>query len=159
MLKAFSFDSQFCNWVKVILKSANLSFSVNEKSVDFMSCKRGIRQGDPLSPLLFCIAEEVLNRGISVLFSSGQLKAMSGPKGFKFPSHVLYADDVMVFCNGSKRNLQVPMKLFSDYAAISGQFLSLPKCKFYAANLSANKGAVISNTLGFSTGELPFFFI
>lgn len=71
VLKAFGFGDQFCSWIEVILKSAKVSFFVNGKPVGFLSCKRGVRQGDPLSPLLFYLAKEVLRRGISALVSSG----------------------------------------------------------------------------------------
>lgn len=89
VLESFGFNSQFCNWIKVILHSAKLSFLVNGRSIGYFSCKRGVRQGDPLSPLLFCLAEDVLSRGISLLVKEGKLNSMSGPRGFKTPSHVL----------------------------------------------------------------------
>lgn len=118
-----------------------------------------MRQGDPLSLLLFCLAEDVPSRGISHLVNSGFLKTISGPKNSTAPSHVLYADDVLVFCKGSKRNLQALMRLFEVYSRASGQHLSLNKCKFYTGSASPSKIANLSAILGFSAGSLPFNYL
>lgn len=79
VLQAFGFHQTFLQWVKAILLSAKLSILFNGRPVGYFSCGRGVRQGDPLSPLLFCLAEEVLSRGISLLVSSGQLQRISFP--------------------------------------------------------------------------------
>lgn len=103
VLAAFGFDQKFCNWIQAILMSAKLSISVNGKATGYFSCKRGVRQGDPLSPLLFCLAKEVLSRSISKLVMDGKLDLVNGPRGCHMPSHVLYADDVMFFLQGDSR--------------------------------------------------------
>lgn len=118
VLKAFGFDLCFCQWIKVILHSAKLSFSVNGKSVGYFSCKRGVKQGDPLSPLLFCLVEDVLSKGITHLVQSGKLKPMTGPSKFQTPSHVFYVDGIMIFCKGTKNNLL--MDLFRLYIEALG---------------------------------------
>ncbi|XP_026400160.1 uncharacterized protein LOC113296035 [Papaver somniferum] len=61
--------------------------------------------GDPLSPILFVLAEEVLSRNISKLVQTGKLQAMVNRGGFQ-PTHLMFADDIFIFCNGHKKNLQ-----------------------------------------------------
>lgn len=56
VLDAYGFDRKFYSWIKTILNSARLSFWVNGNPVGYISCKRDVRQSDPLSPLLFCLA-------------------------------------------------------------------------------------------------------
>jgi hypothetical protein len=112
VLKSFGFCDPFCNWIQTILHSAKLSISINGKEEGFFSCARGVRQGDPLSPLLFCIAEDVLSRGLSKLVSDGLLKPMKGTRNVQIPSHILYADDVMLFCKGTSSNIDVLSSFF-----------------------------------------------
>lgn len=159
VLQAFGFNDKFCHWIYLILHSAKLSFSVNGKPVGFFSCRRGVRQGDPLSPLLFCLAEDVLSRGITHLVDTGALTPMTGPKGIAIPSHILYADDIMVFCKGTRSNLTNLMALFHSYGQASGQLLGLDKCKFYVSHMTPPHIATLSSLLGFSQGHLPFTYL
>ena len=76
-------------------------------------------QGDPLSPLLFCLVEEVLSIGISKLVNDKKILHMASPRGYTTPSHILYADDIFVFCmvdNKSLRNLSIFLKTYSDFS-------------------------------------------
>jgi hypothetical protein len=120
VLKQFGFADSFCAWIREILQSARLSVLVNGKMAGFFSCKRGVRQGDPLSPLLFCLAEDVLSRRISKALLDGDLCPISLCRNVQIPTHVLYADDIMVFCKGSKKNLRCLMRIFELYGQVSG---------------------------------------
>lgn len=105
VLDSFGIDDRFCEWIKVILHYAKTSISVNWNSIGFFQFKRGVKQADPLFLLLFCIAEDVLRRVVSHLVNSGAILPMASPRGLQTPSHVLYADDILIFCRSTKRNL------------------------------------------------------
>ncbi|XP_019420741.1 PREDICTED: uncharacterized protein LOC109330928 [Lupinus angustifolius] len=158
-LKAFGFNDRFILLINSILHSAKLSINVNGHNIGFFNCVRGVRQGDSLSPLLFCLAEDVLNRGISKLVDMGKLHPISGPNGLLTPSHVLYADDIFIFCRGIKKEILALKKLTYDYAMASGQHISTNKCKFYSTRASARKLSDLSSWLGFNAGNLHFNYL
>ncbi|XP_019451876.1 PREDICTED: uncharacterized protein LOC109353976 [Lupinus angustifolius] len=157
-LKAFGFANSFIQWIEVILNSARLSISVNGHSVGYFSCKRGVRQGDSLSPLLLCLAEEVISRGLTKWLDMGKFSTIVGPR-IATPSHVLYADDIMVFCRGIKRELLAIKDLFHEYGKISSQCLNLTKCKFFSTQANARKIGKLTTWLGFGAGSLPFNYL
>jgi hypothetical protein len=100
--------------------------------VGFFSCVRGVRQGDPLSPLLFCIAEEVLSRAIFLAATLGRISPMNYCRGLSIPTHILYADDIMIFCKATKVNVRRILDIFSKYGEASGQLVNRNKSKYYA---------------------------
>lgn len=133
VLRAYGFCQTFCHWIEVILRSTTMSVSVNGALHDYFKCSRGVRQGDPLSPLLFCVVEDVLSRHISKLVEERKLKLIQASRGVAFPLHCLYADDIMIYCTGRKSTLHWLRKLFSRYANCSGQCVSLLNQQSFAA--------------------------
>jgi hypothetical protein len=73
------------------------SVLVNGSPHGFFSSFRRLRQGDPLSPLFFVFVMEALNRMISTAVSEGLLEAFK--VGNDTLSHLLLADDTLIFCN------------------------------------------------------------
>ena len=159
VLKAFGFNDIFCNWIQSILASAKISISINGKLHGFFSCSRGVRQGDPLSPLLFCLAEEVISRSTTKLVREGKLKLILGSRNNPVPSHILYADDIMLFCKASNSNIQALTNLFQKYAQISGQFVNPQKSFIYAGSINHHRLLNIATSTGFNIGSLPFTYL
>jgi hypothetical protein len=159
VLKTFGFNEKFCNWVHVILQSAFLSISINGKAHGYFNCNRGVRQGDPLSPLLFCLAEEVMSRSISRLMSQGTLNQIKGTRNVRVPSHSFYADDLMIFCKGSLNGLRYLKELFNLYAIESGQVINNSKSTIFSGSITQGRLNFIAQLFNFNLGSLPFNYL
>jgi hypothetical protein len=68
------FGDKWCSWIAHCISSVWFSLLFNGSPYGFFSSSRGLRQGDPLSPLLFVFVMEALSRMISVAVSGGLLE-------------------------------------------------------------------------------------
>ncbi|XP_058776557.1 uncharacterized protein LOC131650867 [Vicia villosa] len=158
-LECFGFNEKFCNWIKVILNSAHLSIGFNGKLVGYFKCFNGIRQGDLLSPLLFCLAEEVLSRGIRKLVNENKINLIKAFRNCFVPSHTLYADNIMIFCRGDHKSLTASAAFLHEYASYSGQFCNFAKSLIFAGGMSTARHQSLEDLLGFSIAFPPFIYL
>jgi hypothetical protein len=54
-LRMKGFDDKWCAWVDAIMKKGHVTIKVNNYTGNTFETKKGLRQGDPLSPILFNI--------------------------------------------------------------------------------------------------------
>ncbi|XP_058071016.1 uncharacterized protein LOC131220059 [Magnolia sinica] len=105
-----------------------------QESCGFFKSSRGLRQGNPLSPSLFILLAEVFGRGISRLVSSGLCHPFKLKQGCLPVSHLLYADNTVIFLNGSRNSLKAVKSFIAMYQAASGQKVNQRKSSFYCSH-------------------------
>jgi hypothetical protein len=80
------------------VRSVQYSVVVNGNPVGNISPTKGIRQGDPISPYLFIICAEALSSLIYRAVDTGIITGVPTSPGGPRLSHLLFADDSLLFC-------------------------------------------------------------
>ncbi|XP_057775017.1 uncharacterized protein LOC130993994 [Salvia miltiorrhiza] len=160
VLTVCGYNQRFIGWIEIILKSARLSILYNGELCGYFGCSRGVRQGDPLSPILFGIAEDALSALFINCQRSGHLVLMQFNRGVSFPTHLFYADDILIFCKATKTNAKTLHKILEYYGNMSGQTFSPMKSHIYFSDkVMANTKRQVSRHLPLATGSLPFTYL
>ena len=102
LLGHMGFSNRWTNWISVILSTASTKIILNGSLGRRICHARGLRQGDPLSPLLFVLAMEALN----ALIKNAETKGPLTPFGSAAIQEriFLYADDVIMFTSPQEQN-------------------------------------------------------
>jgi len=110
-----------------MLSSASTKIIVNGSLGRRIFHARGLRQGDPLSPLLFVLAMEVLNSFLKKADALGLLL----PLDVRVKDRVfLYADDVVLFIRPNQQDLILVKAILELFARVSGLKTNIDKCHF-----------------------------
>ena len=117
LLQHLGFSRRWVNWISIILSSVSTRVILNGAPGQRICHARGLRQGDPLSPLLFVLVMEVLNA----------LLKLADEKGLMFALHpkvteraFMYADDVVIFTSPVQQDLALIKAILQIFAGASG---------------------------------------
>ena len=137
-MKFYGFGEVFCKWIDILLAERKSSVRNGGYISDYFEMERGVRQGCPISPLLFILTLELLARDI---------RKNNTIKGIKIPGQTasikikMYADDATLFLHDviDFREVLSRIKLFYQF---SGLCLNKSKSVAMYIGETQNKGIV-----------------
>ncbi|GJT00162.1 sodium/hydrogen exchanger 6 [Tanacetum coccineum] len=153
ILVGFGFHPKMVQWIMVCVSGASYSISVNGNLHGWFKGKRGLRQGDPLSPYLFTLVMEILNLMLQ--------RRVHNSDEFQYHHlcdqeriiNLCFSDDLFLFSRGHLSLVSVIMDALEEFKQVSGLVPSIPKSTTFFCNVP-NAKAFILNSMPFAEGAL-----
>lgn len=123
------------------------------------TAKGGVRQGDPLSPLLFVLAADFLQSMINKARSMGLLNLSIPMEHNKDFPILQYANDTLIIAEGDARQLFFLKSLLNSFSMSTGLKVNYQKTMLVPINISNEKAEILAKTFGCCKGSLPFTYL
>ncbi|GJT31879.1 putative reverse transcriptase domain, reverse transcriptase zinc-binding domain protein [Tanacetum coccineum] len=155
ILKRFGFHQTMVRWIMACVTSASYSICINGNVHGYFKGKRGLRQGDPLSPYLFTLVMEILT-----LILKRRVRLSDT---FRYHKHceelgiinVCFADDLFIFAHGDVNSAKVIIDSLDEFKRVSGLIPSISKSTAFFCNVLNQIKLAILNIMPFAEGKLP----
>ncbi|WVZ85202.1 hypothetical protein U9M48_032152 [Paspalum notatum var. saurae] len=157
VLEACGFSVHWRNWVSILLSLAASCILLNGQPGRSIRHRRGVRQGDSLSPMLFILAVDALNRLFDEAVRRGVL---SGPGIPRVNYHCsLYADDIVLFFKASTVEAMAIKRILQAFGEASGLVANLAKCSITPICVDENTTAAIAQVLECRVANFPIRYL
>jgi hypothetical protein len=121
------FDKTWVNQIMACITSVRFTVRVNGDQTESFKPTRGLRQGDPLSPYLFLFLAEGLSKILQHVVYTMELRDLKCCRGAPGISHLLFADDSILFFKTTGQQAKVVKNALSSFEKGTGQLLSSSK--------------------------------
>ncbi|XP_019460062.1 PREDICTED: uncharacterized protein LOC109359821 [Lupinus angustifolius] len=111
----------------------------NGSKLDSFKPSRGLRQGDPLSPYLFVLCMEKLALLLTKKVDLGMWQPIKLSRGGPPLSHILFADDVLLFCKATKSQGMMVSSTLKEFCQASRLKVNKAKSKFVCSRKVSNQ--------------------
>ncbi|KAL0449729.1 UNVERIFIED_CONTAM: hypothetical protein Slati_1529300 [Sesamum latifolium] len=127
VLLRLGFESEFVELIMLLVTTISYSLTLNGDPFGYFRPERGIQQGDPLSPYLFIFCAEAFSCLIQQAETQGVIQGIRiSPKAPSI-SHLLFADDTLLFCEATDSQMEGIRSILELYAKASGQEVNFSK--------------------------------
>jgi hypothetical protein len=124
------FGLQTTKWIMGCITIATYAVLINGEPTDFFISGRGLRQGCPLSPLLFTLVMEGLSLAIKKSQGEGTVSGIKVSR-LIWIIHLLFVDDILIMNKASISEWLEIKKLLDTFCSATGLLINSQKSSFY----------------------------
>jgi len=159
VMKEMGFPDEWRKWIKACVSTATLSILVNGVPSKPFQMDRGLRQGDPLSPFLFVMMAEVLNRLLSKAAATGFFQGLYVGSGNVNITHLQIADNTLIFCEPNIEYLQNIKRIMFSFQSFSGLTVNYAKSGLIVIGKDESWAMEAAKELQYNLVQLPITYL
>lgn len=126
-LRMKGFEPRWCKWIDQVVRGGSVAVKVNDEIGNFFQTKKGLRQGDPLSPLLFNLVADMLAVLIQRTSEHGKIHGVIPHLVDDGLSILQYADDTILFMEHDLEDAKNLKLVLSAFERLSGLKINFHK--------------------------------
>jgi hypothetical protein len=134
VLQRLGFGTKWRDWISPVLSTASSRVLLNGIPGKPLKHRRGLRQGDPISPMLFILDMNPLQRILKRAAKRGIIHPILGLAGGVKTS--LYADDTAMFIAPTKQDVTALQSILDIFGKASGLCTNIQKSEMYLITCS-----------------------
>lgn len=137
------------------IQGGQVCINVNGQRTSYFKTYQRLRQGDPLSPLMFNIIADSLSK---MLDKAKELNLIQGIVGHLIPggiTHVQYTDDTILMTEGDDVSILHIKFILYCFEWLSGLKINYHKSEAYVFGMEEEEKHRIANMLNCELGSLP----
>lgn len=153
------FSAQWCEWIQSIVSRGHVGIKVNNDVGPYFQTQKGLRQGDPLSPILFNIVADMLSLLISRAKQDGQITGIIPHLVDGGLSILQYADDTIIFMDDNLEQAKNMKLLLCVFEQLSGLKINFHKSELFCYGAAKESEEQYTQLFGCASGTLPFKYL
>ncbi|GAB2290649.1 hypothetical protein Dimus_038110 [Dionaea muscipula] len=136
--------------IRQCISTTTLSILLNGTPVGrIFILEQGLRQGDPLSLTLFILCMEALSRLLAKAAEEGRFAGFSIGRGCLRITHLLFADDVLLFAKVTRQNLLIVKEIIKTFKRCTRLQMNLSKSMIqFSRNTPENHQKIMCQLVG-----------
>ena len=153
------FSPKWCRWIESFIFGSSVGNKVNDDIGPYFQTKKGLRQGDPISPILFNIIAEMLAILIKRAKDDGQIRGVIPHLVEDGLSILQYADDTTIFMDhdlDQAKNMKLVLTVFEP---LSGLEINFHTSEIFCYGKAKEFEDEYIELFGCNTGEYPFRYL
>ena len=145
--------------MKMYIYTAKFSILINGSPKGHFGASNGLRQGDPLSPLLFIIVTHILNKMLCLCKNNNLISGIKFPNNGLEVLNIQYADDTLLFLSPSDECLINFKRIRCCFQACSGLKINFHKFSLIRIGISDELVDRYSSIIGCTWTPLPISYL
>ena len=159
VLKSRNFSNKWVTWVNLLTRGGSVCVRINDNNSGYFGVGKGLRQGDPLSPLLFNLVVDVFTR---MLMKAARFNLIKGLLPEVLEGGIIslqYADDTLLFLKNDIQQARHFKFLLVCFEHLLGMKINYHKSDLMTLNLDEDEQNALARLFCCNISTFPIKYL
>ena len=159
VLRSRGFDDKWISWITKLTQGGSVCVRLNDENGPYFAVGKGLRQGDPMSPLLFNLVVDVFTKMLIKAANQGIISGLLTDMCEGGIVSLQYADDTILFLQNNLPQATHFKWLLACFEKLSGMKINYNKSDLITMGASEEEKTALARLFCCNIGDFPIKYL